>query len=167
MSNRLNIEKKGMKHYIPEKRKQKRLSNFIYSEKEDKLICQEGYSSIGKTRQKGGYTYYFSARSCRECQRQKTCSTQGHKVLVYVSDSHLLHIKSDPKERKEALKTRKRIEAKFGQAKKHHFLARARYRGRWRVAIQVFMTFLVMNLKRMIKLLYLKENRMKLALSSG
>jgi len=84
-----------------------------------------------------------------------------------VSDSHLLYLKADPEKRKKALEKRKRIEAKFGEAKKHHFLARARYRGRWRVAIQVFMTFLVMNLKRMIKLFHIKENSVKVALSSG
>ena len=48
LSNRLKIEKRKKKHYIPEKRERKRVNNFIYSEKEDKLICQKGYSSIGK-----------------------------------------------------------------------------------------------------------------------
>jgi len=47
-----------------------------------------------------------------------------------VSDSHLLYIKADPEEKKKALEKRKRIEAKFGEAKKHHRMARARYRGR-------------------------------------
>ena len=82
-----------------------------------------------------------------------TCITSLRIPVVYVEEG------------KNALTTR--IEAKFGEAKKHHFLARARYRGRWRVAIQVFMTFLVMNLKRMIKLFHLKENSVKVALSSG
>ncbi|MBA7489900.1 hypothetical protein ES702_00434 [subsurface metagenome] len=50
--------------------------------------------------------------------------------MVHVSESHLLYIKADPEERKEALKKRKRIEAKFGEAKRHHQMARARYRGR-------------------------------------
>jgi len=46
-------------------------------------------------------------------------------------------------------------------------MVRARYRGKWRVAIQVFMTFIVMNLKRVVKLLNRRENSVKLALSSG
>lgn len=62
---------------------------------------------------------------------------------------------------------RRRIEAKFGEAKKHHQIARARYRGRWRVAIQVFMTFMVMNLKRMVKLPKIKQDSVSLALPSG
>jgi len=167
LSNRVNIEKREMSSYIPEKKENKQVNNFIYSKKEDKLICQEGYSSIGKTRQEDGYLYYFSSDICSLCQRKGKCINNKDRARVYVSDSHLLYLKADPKERKKALEKRKRIEAKFGEAKKHHFLARARYRGRWRVAIQVFMTFLVMNLKRMIKLLHLKESRRKQFLSSG
>lgn len=57
LSNRLNIEKRKMRHYIPEKRENKKLNNFIYSEKEDKLICEEGFSSIGKSKYSDGYLY--------------------------------------------------------------------------------------------------------------
>jgi len=167
LSNRLNITKRGIKHYIPERRKKKRLNDFIYSEKEDKLICGKGYSSIGKTHYQNGYSYYFSSRFCRRCDRRKECPLNKGRAMVHVSESHLLYIKADPEERKEALKKRKRIEAKFGEAKRHHQMARARYRGRWRVAIQVFMTFTVMNLKRMVKLLEIKENSVKFAFPSG
>jgi len=74
---------------------------------------------------------------------------------------------TDPEKRREVLGRRKRIEAKFGQVKKHHQMVRTRYRGRWRVAIQVLMTFIVANLKRMIELLQRKENCIGLAVSSG
>jgi len=167
LSNRLSIEKRKKKHYIPEKRKKKRLNDFIYSEKEDKLICPKGYSSVGKTRQEDGYLYYFSSDSCRSCDRRKECSLNKDRARIYVGDSHLLYIKADSEEKRKALKKRKRIEAKFGEAKRHHQMARARYRGRWRVAIQVFMTFIVMNLKRMVKLLKTKKTVAKLAFSSG
>lgn len=130
LSNRRSIEKRKKKHYIPEKREKKRVNDFIYSEKEDKLICGKGYSSIGKTRQEDGYLYYFSSDSCRGCDRRKKCSFNKDRARVYVSDSHLLYLKADPEERKKALEKRKRIEAKFGEAKKHHQMARARYRGR-------------------------------------
>jgi len=86
---------------------------------------------------------------------------------LYVSESHLLYLETDPEERRKASRKRRRIEAKFGEAKKHHRMARARYRGRWRVAIQVFMTFIVMNLKRMVKLLEIKQDSVSLALPSG
>ena len=167
LANRLTIEKREMKHYIPEKRKKKKLDSFIYTEKEDKFICQKGYSSIGKTYHEDGYVYYFSSRFCRQCDEKKECPCNKDRPTLYVSQSHLLYLKTDPEERKKALKKRRRIEAKFGEAKKHHAMARARYRGRWRVAIQVFMTFIVINLKRMAKLLEIRENAMRFALPSG
>jgi transposase len=167
LANRLNIEKRGMKHYIPEKRKKKKLDDFIYSENEDKFICWKGYSSIGKTYYKDAYVYYFSARVCKSCDRTKECPCGKNRPTLYVSQSHLLYIKADPEEKKKALRKRRRIEAKFGEAKKHHAIVRARYRSRWRVAIQVFMTFIVMNLKRMVKLLERRGKTMRLALPSG
>lgn len=57
--------------------------------------------------------------------------------------------------RKRVLKLRKMIERKFGEAKKWHGLTRARYRSKWKVAVQVLMTFLVMNAKRIVRLLKL------------
>lgn len=51
------------------------------------------------------------------------------------------------------LKLRKMIERKFAEAKKWHGLSRARYRGKWKVAIQILMTFLVINAKRITRLL--------------
>ena len=57
-----------------------------------------------------------------------------------------------------AISERKKVERRFGQAKWHHRLARARYRGRWRVAIQAVMTFFVIDAKRMVKLLAERPN---------
>jgi IS5 family transposase len=48
---------------------------------------------------------------------------------------------------------RYKIERKFGEAKQGHGLGRCRYLGSLRYAIQVYMTVLTLNLKRMVKLL--------------
>jgi len=167
LANRLTIKKRNMKPYIPEKRKKKRLDDFIYDEKEDAFICERGYSSIGKTYYKDAYVYYFPSGLCRGCDENKKCRLSIKSPNLYVSESHLLYRETDPEERKEASIKRRRIEAKFGQAKRYHGMARARYRGRWRVAIQALMTFMVMNVKRMVKLLEIKQASANLALSSG
>ena len=86
---------------------------------------------------------------------------------MYVSYSHLLYLKATPEEMRKAQHRRTRIEAKFGEAKKHYGMVRARYRGRWRVAIQVLMSFLVMNLKRVVKLIEMREDSATLAFSPG
>jgi len=48
---------------------------------------------------------------------------------------------------------RYKIERKFGEAKAYHGLRRCRYVGHLRYAIQVYLTAIVLNLKRMVKLL--------------
>ncbi|MHA1410540.1 MAG: transposase [Candidatus Odinarchaeia archaeon] len=45
------------------------------------------------------------------------------------------------------------IEQKFGEAKKWHRMDRARYRGREKAKIQVLMTFLILNVKRIVRIL--------------
>lgn len=53
----------------------------------------------------------------------------------------------------EGLKERYKVERKLGEAKKWHGLGRCRYVGFLRHAIQVYLTFMVLNLKRLVKLL--------------
>ena len=54
---------------------------------------------------------------------------------------------------KAGLKVRYRIERKFGEAKQGHGFGRCRYIGTARFAIQSFLTAIILNLKRMVKLL--------------
>ncbi len=54
---------------------------------------------------------------------------------------------------KEGLKERYKIERKFGEAKQSHGLGRCRYVGKARFAFQSFLTAIILNLKRMVKLL--------------
>jgi IS5 family transposase len=50
-------------------------------------------------------------------------------------------------------KERYKIERKFGEAKQGHGLGRCRYVGRVRFAVQAFFTAIMLNLKRMVKVL--------------
>jgi IS5 family transposase len=51
------------------------------------------------------------------------------------------------------IRERYKIERKFGEAKAYHGLRRCRYVGRLKYAIQAYLTAIVLNLKRMVKLL--------------
>lgn len=156
--NRADIHKKEMAAYIPSGRGSKKyLDNFSYNEQTDTLICQQGHSPISKTRQEEGYLYIFSAKSCKACLNQKLCPRpNGGRIRLFISDNHKLKLIDNTPQRKEAIILRKMIERKFGEAKKWHGLSRARFRGKWRVTIQVIMTFLVINVKRIVKLLNAK-----------
>jgi IS5 family transposase len=74
-------------------------------------------------------------------------------MTVWISDDYKQKIADDGEGRREALRIQKMVERKFGEAKKWHGMGRARYRGRAKVKIQVLMTFLVVNVKRMTRLL--------------
>lgn len=49
---------------------------------------------------------------------------------------------------------RYKVEQKQAEGKRWHHLARARYRGRWKVHLQGLLTYLVINLKRIVTLLF-------------
>lgn len=59
-------------------------------------------------------------------------------------------IKSE--EYQKGLEVRYKVERKFGESKKHHGLARARYRGLPRYHLQASLTFMVLNLKEIMKI---------------
>ena len=154
--NRKNIHSRNMRAFISsrDKRRKKNLDNFIYDNKTDTLICPEGHSPISKSRQGTRDLFIFSAKACRNCPKQRDCPRLNKdRVRITVSDNYRLSILDNVPEKKEAFVKRRDIERKFGEAKVWHRLGRARYRERKRVAIQVFMTFLVLNVKRMASLL--------------
>jgi len=63
-----------------------------------------------------------------------------------------LQLRSTP-EYQQGLKERYKVERKFGESKQGHGLGRCRYVGRIAYAIQVLLTAMALNLKRMVKLL--------------
>jgi IS5 family transposase len=153
--NRKKIRSKNMRAFISsrDKGRKKNLDNFIYDNKNDTLICPEGHSPITKSRQETRDLFVFSAEHCRNCPQSKDCPKLNYgRVRVTVSDNYRLSILDNVPEKKEAFVKRKSIERKFGEAKVWHRLNKARYRERTRVAIQVFMTFIVLNIKRIVHL---------------
>ena len=53
----------------------------------------------------------------------------------------------------QGFRERYKVERKFGEAKRWHGLGRCRYVGFLRHAVQLYLTFMVLNLKRLVKLL--------------
>jgi IS5 family transposase len=152
--NRGRIHEEGMKAYIPFRGERKWMEKFTYFPEEDQVVCAIGKKTIGKIPQENGMLYYFSAQDCRSCSRLRKCVRQNQvRMTVWISDDYKQKIADDGEGRREALRLRKMVERKFGEAKKWHGMGRARYRGRAKVKIQVLMTFLVLNVKRMTRLL--------------
>lgn len=160
--NRKHIHKQKMTPYIPSRTKagnvRINLERFRYDSKNDLLICPESHYAASSTPQEQGSLYIFSNKHCSLCHNLYNCSKRPSqdRTRIFISDDYKLQLMSNPELKKQALIKRKGIERKFGEVKKWHRLHRARYRQKWRVAIQTFMTFSVVNIKRMTTLLLLR-----------
>lgn len=156
-------EGERVRAYIPSRRKEKSLNRFRYDSKRDQVVCPAQQLSIGKSPHEEGWLYYFSVESCRDCPYREDCPPLNEgRVRVFMSEDYQLKLLDENPERKEALKKRPIVERRFGGGKKWHGLGRARYWGRAKVAIQALMTFLVMNVKRMVKLLSMRDRNVEL-----
>lgn len=155
--NRKYIQDQNMKAYIPKRRDNTKLDRygFKYLPKEDKVICPQGKYSRRGIKHTSGKLYVFSSSTCKSCSIYPNCPVLDKRgwVRIFVSDDYKEYLKNLGQNYYLAQAKRKMIEPKIGEAKKWHNLSRARYRGKWKVAIQVLMTFLVINIKRIIKLI--------------
>ncbi|MCL6581985.1 MAG: IS1182 family transposase, partial [Firmicutes bacterium] len=142
----------GIRPYIPSRYDLGRLKRMglVYDPRRGTLTCPEGRKATGRTpHKKGGFIYYFSEHDCRDCPSRLcglgACETR---LRVYVNPGVFTH---RARGLKKAMRIRKTIERLFGELKVWHRMARARYRGLSRVTIQVLLTLIVANAKKMAK----------------
>jgi len=149
---REEFARKGIRTYVPSKRRIDRLERqgFRYDDKRGHVCCRAGKQSIGSTPHKdGGFIYYFSERDCSVCEMRSNCLSKSQsRKSVYVKPSVR---KCRSKGMRRAMQIRRTIERMFGDAKRWHGMGRARYTGLGRVTIQVLLTFMVCNVKKMLK----------------
>lgn len=150
-------EEMGMQELIPAVDHGAQAEDFEYDAGKDVLICKAGKESLSWSPHDRGKMFYFSRYDCVGCARQSECESYSlrekrAKVLLSLERQMNLAVKIPKEEWKKLYKYRVIVERIYGRAKKWHGLGQARYRGRWRVAIQVFMTFLVMNAKKAFRI---------------
>ena len=96
----------------------------------------------------GGNHYYLKQRGINSAIRLNNYRTQKKDE----NKEGWIKLKGST-EYQEGLKERYKVERKFGEAKKWHGFSRCRYLGFVRHAIQSYLTFMALNLKRLVKLL--------------
>ncbi len=96
----------------------------------------------------GDHHFLLESRGLHSAIRLKTNRTEKKDPNKQV----WLELQASPQYRA-GLKERYKIERKFGEAKQGHGLGRCRYLGLLRYGLQVFLTAIVLNLKRLVKLL--------------
>jgi len=140
------------------------LSRFKYDAKNEIVTCPAGKKLHKKGYQRNGWNYSTSTAVCQQCPLCQHCvpSTVKHRTVRITDGYEALtrarrrKLKGWDDETKLLYKRHKwRVEGAHGEAKTQHGLRRAVRRGIGNVAIQVYLTAAVMNLKRLAALLSL------------
>lgn len=108
-----------------------------------------------------GDLYRSAAKNCQRCPLRSRCfSDTAHYRTILIGPGYEALLRARRKHawgdvRRKALYTRHRwrVEGIHGEAKTQHGLRRAVRRGLWNVAIQAYLTAVVMNLKRLAAVL--------------
>jgi transposase len=157
------MEKKGIDAIIPPQKQQKDLGNiplrrFKYDQKNNIVKCPQSRTMrlVGRTDR--GQVYRAKAKDCKKCPLRDRC-TNGHSVsrTVLIIDDYPAVLRARRRvlctnARTARLYTRHRIlaEGMHGEAKTQHGLRRAVRRGLANMAIQAYLTAIVINLKRLV-----------------
>ena len=157
------VKAAGMRPCFSGRETERVSDRFSYEQAQDRMICAGGKSSVGKVRVDNGDLYYFSMRDCGACPLQDKCLSPGEREgeapkrrRVYLSDVRKAKVvagEAGRQWRKEQLKVRGRIEAKFSEQMNRHGLCHARYWGLSKVTMQVLLNVITVNAKRVVKLL--------------
>lgn len=155
----------GTEPYMPYKRPMTKTGffrkyDYVYDEYYDCYICPNNQTLEYVTTNRDGYREYKSdCETCKNCPylSQCTLSKNNTKVVTqHIWQNYLEHIEDNryTAKGKELYERRKEtIERVFADSKEKHGLRYTRYNGLTKVKAQVLLTFMVMNLKKLAKLL--------------
>jgi transposase len=126
------------------------------------LTCPAGAQSYWRSRnpEDTGYIYRFSAKDCQPCPLRAQClatpKTKARAVSKneYAADYAAAKAKAQTAAFQEVRREHPAIERKLAEMVRRHDLRHARYRGQPKVLYQGLITGLVVNLKRIVRLLW-------------
>lgn len=161
-SNYAHLEKHDIEGVIPPQTdvkhpKRMPIRRFKYDAKHKRVRCPAGKTLYQSSKQKNGWLYRAQRSVCQSCPLKERCisETASSRTILIVNDyESLIRARRDRRRwssEKEAIyqRHRWRVEGVHGEEKKWHALGRAVRRGLANVAIQVYMTAAVINLKRL------------------
>jgi transposase len=156
------LEEKDIEAVIPPQRHGSKSSNiplqrFKYDQKNNIVKCPRGKTMRPSSENERGTIYRARSCDCRKCPLRDKCTSARNRprtVLISRGYSALLRARRKllcTSERFSQLYERHRIksEGMHGEAKTQHGLRRAVRRGLANVAIQAYLTAIVINLKRL------------------
>ena len=139
---------------------------FEYDSSKMTVVCQEGHAMKRLKSTENHHRFQLSVNVCRGCPRYNTClkaseikqGCRGKKIQVSIHQDIYKAVLEQEKQPEFKTKLKERMwkmEGLFAEAKVHHGLRRARYRGRWKMQAQVYIISTVQNLKRLASALCL------------
>ena len=134
---------------------------FLLNEARDEVRCPGGATTRTRKRSERGHgwRFAFSIPQCRACPVRVQCvkpnAQRGRTVIKsdYEAQYHAARQRAQTAEYHAVRREHPRIERKLAELVRWHAGRRVRYRGRQRVKIQYVLAAIVVNCKRMVKLL--------------
>ena len=134
---------------------------FILTKAGDEVCCPGGATSRTRkrTRHGHGWRFRFRASQCHACPLRAQClspkTTGGRSVTKsdYAAQYHAAQQRAQTAAYQDVRREHPRIERQLADLIRWHHGRRVRYRGRLRVKIQYLLTAVVVNCKRIVKLL--------------
>jgi transposase len=135
--------------------------DFKLNQAGDKLTCPAGKSTRSRQRdwKDHGWQFHFSVKDCRDCPLRAQCQTPNYRKGRTVSKNDFqaqyraAQQRATTDEYKQIRKEHPRIERKLNELVRWHDGRRVRYRGRLRVKVQYLLLAVVVNCKRIVRLL--------------
>jgi transposase len=135
--------------------------DFKLNQSGDELTCPNGETTTSRHRdaKDHGWVYYFKASQCNDCPLRSNCLKADKRGGRQVSKNDFQAQYQAAKERattdeyKKIRKEHPAIERKLNELVRWHDGRRVRYRGRLRVKAQYLMLGIVVNCKRIVRLL--------------
>ena len=135
--------------------------HFTLSADEHSLTCPAGQTSTARRRHpKAGWQFHFARSTCVACPLRSCCvpklpKSTGRTVFKsdYEKDFQAARAKAQTPAYARVRSEHPSIERKIGELVRWHGARRARYWGQTRVLVQQLLTGLVVNIKRVVKLL--------------
>lgn len=130
--------------------------NFIYDKARDIYICPTGNLLKRASSLKGWKPYRSQKSACSKCRIKEACIPGKQRRTIMAGPNNVIFSWAREYLATAIGKKLKRLrsiypETIFGNAKEFHGLSKAKFKGRWKVEIQLLMTMAVINLKKLVK----------------
>jgi hypothetical protein len=132
---------------------------FALTADREEVRCPGGATTRTRSKREHGWKFHFRSTQCRGCPIREQClrpDARGGRTVIkndYEAQYRAAQQRAQTGAYQEVRRAHPRIERKLADLIRWHAGRRVRYRGRLRVKVQYLLTAVVVNCKRIVKLL--------------